>query len=196
MFYSALKFLSYILNTKYEILNARGFTLIEILVAITIMSIVAVVSVPSFKQFGKRQELANTSSDLIRVLKQAQESSMANIDSCDAGVHNSWAVKLATQSIYRLVEVCDVGGALSEREKYRATLPSYLEMSLSGCSFPLNIIFTKQNSAFNIGDMPEETNCVPSPTSITITITDKGSTPQKTTTLSIVKDGIIRDSNN
>lgn len=81
--------------------NKRGFTLVEILVAITIIGLVSVLAIPNLRKFNEDQILTDTSNDLVRVLKQAQSSSMSGIQ-CAGVASTSWELSV-TSTGYSLV---------------------------------------------------------------------------------------------
>jgi prepilin-type N-terminal cleavage/methylation domain-containing protein len=71
----------------------KGFTLIEILIAITILSLAAVVAIPNIKKFGEDQEVKNISSDIARLVRQAQSSGMSGIKCSNGNPNRYWMVR-------------------------------------------------------------------------------------------------------
>jgi len=55
-------------------LTNSGFTLVEVLVALSILAVIGFIVIPNFRQFNTDQELTNASSNIIGLLQQAQTS--------------------------------------------------------------------------------------------------------------------------
>ena len=86
---------SRILDIRHWILDigySKGFTLVEILVAITIIATISILAIPNLRKFGEDQKLSDTSGDLIRILKEAQSSSMSGI-TCSGVPSIGWEVQ-------------------------------------------------------------------------------------------------------
>lgn len=85
---------------------ARGFTLIEVLVAIAILAVIAAVAIPNFRRFSEEQTLKNVTANLIAALRTAQNNTQTGVK-CPDGVSTpqSWSVLLSTNSYY-LQESC------------------------------------------------------------------------------------------
>lgn len=76
-----------ILNQKPKILNRnRGFTLIELVLVIAILSILAGIFITSFISAQKRSELDNSSQQIIAILKLAQNKTLASEQNSQYGV--------------------------------------------------------------------------------------------------------------
>lgn len=73
--------------------NFRGFTLIEILIAIAILSLSAIIAIPNLRRFNDEQELNNASEDIVRTFREAQSSAASNIR-CNNGPSGKWFVEL------------------------------------------------------------------------------------------------------
>jgi prepilin-type N-terminal cleavage/methylation domain-containing protein len=97
----------------------NGFTLIEILVALLILTVVATIAIPNFRRFNSDQEIVNTTSDVIRLLQQAQSSAQSQI-ACQNTLPTGnqpvtfWEFMLQSNKTYRLQVECvdDTGAAL------------------------------------------------------------------------------------
>lgn len=67
--------------------QARGFTLIEILVVISIMGLIAVTAIPSLADFVRRQQLAQSGSEVLSTLRDAQSRAISSVGGLNWGVH-------------------------------------------------------------------------------------------------------------
>ena len=73
---------------KQACLSARqGFTLIEIIIAISIMVLLISVSIVSYRYFEKSTELEKTTQKIISILKLAQAKTIASDEASQYGVH-------------------------------------------------------------------------------------------------------------
>jgi len=68
-------------------LNQKGFTLIEILIAITIIIIMITTVIVSYRIFEKRTELEDVGQRIFSTLKLAQTQTLASNDASQYGVH-------------------------------------------------------------------------------------------------------------
>ncbi len=82
-----------------------GFTLVEVLVAISILVIIGAVSVPNLMHFNESQILQNTTSDLVRVLRQAQSSANSHTQCTSVLIAKDWEVDISASS-YTLKAKC------------------------------------------------------------------------------------------
>ncbi len=108
-----------------------GFTLVEILVAISILAVIGVISIPNLSRFNDNQTLQVVSSDLVRVLRQAQSSANSRIGCVGNFISREWDVTLTTNT-YSLYNSCYVptnGSALPPTLFY--TSPSSIPSTIS-----------------------------------------------------------------
>jgi len=77
-----------ILNLKSKILNReRGFTLFEIIIVISILTVLAVISVTDFVAFQKKTDLNNSLQEVVSILRVAQNKTLASENSGQYGVY-------------------------------------------------------------------------------------------------------------
>lgn len=65
----------------------KGITFIEILIVVSILSILSAVILPQFSKIKENQILKNTVGDVISVLHNAQSQSMSSVNSREYGTH-------------------------------------------------------------------------------------------------------------
>ena len=65
----------------------KGISLIEILVIISIIGIISAIVFPSFSSFHKKQELQNTTEDIVSLLNEARNNTISSKNSNIYGVH-------------------------------------------------------------------------------------------------------------
>jgi len=70
-----------------KLLNQKGFTLIEILIAVVIITLLISTVIVSYRLFEKRTELDDTAQKIFSVLKLAQTQTLASNDASQYGVH-------------------------------------------------------------------------------------------------------------
>ncbi len=75
-----------------------GFTLVELLITIGIVSVVAIVAVPNIRSFNESQLFKNTGSKLVQDIRQAQFSAQSN-NNCPSGNGSvSWTLVFSSNS--------------------------------------------------------------------------------------------------
>lgn len=77
--------------------TASGFTLVELLVVITIMAIVGAYAFSNFGSFGEEQKLKSATQDIQSLIRQAQTNASTNVQ-CDG----SWQVEFANTTTVNL----------------------------------------------------------------------------------------------
>jgi type II secretory pathway pseudopilin PulG len=68
-------------------INIKGFSLIELLMIISIMILIGMITVPKLINFQREQSLKNTSENIISLLNKAKSDSQASLNSSNYGVH-------------------------------------------------------------------------------------------------------------
>src|SRR3989338_5297601 len=71
--------------------SARGFTLMELLVVVAIISIIGVYALSNYKSFGEDQNLKNSVLDIQSKLRTAQANATSNTK-CDTQYNATWEV--------------------------------------------------------------------------------------------------------
>lgn len=90
-------------------IDLKGFTLVEILVAISILAVISVVAVPNLRNFSSTQDLDHTAINIESVLKTAQSSANSGVKCPADETSEYWKVKL-TKTTYSLIAKCQTLG--------------------------------------------------------------------------------------
>lgn len=90
--------------TLYPLPFQRGFTLIEILITIAIISLGAAVAIPNLNNFNQNQGLTNAAADIKNLIKKAQSNAQAGITCSDASQSKSvsWNIEPSGVSMMKL----------------------------------------------------------------------------------------------
>ncbi len=142
--------------------TARGFSLLELLIVVAIMSLLLAAGVGVYRNFGKNVELSSTSQAMSADMRQMQSKAMTGESSL------RWGVSLinSTDDRYDLFSLTDAGVYATDTTIY---LPKSITFSDPTEGTVKNIIFSKISG---------------STTATTTTITSEGSIA--TTTISSV----------
>ena len=70
-----------------KIINNKGISLIEILIVVSIVSIISAIVVPSLSRFHDQQALRNTTEDVISLLNEARNNTISSKNSTTYGIH-------------------------------------------------------------------------------------------------------------
>lgn len=81
--------------------SAYGFTLIELVIAISIMAIIGVITFANYKSFGEDQNLKNTVLDIQSLFRTAQTSATTNAK-CNTQFGATWQVEFSNRSTINL----------------------------------------------------------------------------------------------
>jgi len=113
----------------------RAYTLIEILVSLTIIGLVFGVGYISFREFARRQALVGAARSLRGDLRLAQGQALAGKKPAGCTVLNGYRFSAVSESVYRIMAGC-VNGDFSI-DKDNVSFPSEVAMS----PVPGNVLF-------------------------------------------------------
>lgn len=143
-------------SLKFKIQNYCGFTLIEILIAVAIISLVGTFSLPNLKKYNNRQLVKNAASELRSTLQNASSKVNSNIKCNDTKASIAWKVvfKNTTPLQYDLIANCDDGTLATQLQN--APLPSSVIIAAAGItcspfgsSASVDLIFEKKGFSYN-----------------------------------------------
>lgn len=159
---------------------ARGFTLLELVVSIAILSVILTITVPFFRDFRANQELEQTAKTLVTDLRLAQSKAFAGVKDCGASTEilTGWLVSFSLSS-YTITVRC--GSTIGAGRII--SLPS--SMTLTTNIGSNSILFQPNNKEVALITSSGAITALPSDAIITLT---KGA---KTATVSVRKTGDI-----
>lgn len=162
----------------------HGFTLIEILVVVSLLSIAAVMVVPNLRKFNEDQELESSANSLKEALRIAQSSSISGIK-CSSLPSSNWRVSLL-QNQFNISALCKDPTTLdlpSPEPRSTTSFPSGVAISADNCqpstgSVNADVIFTKGIPEFFCTGTPQ--GLAAGPFIITLTSSKTGQNRQVT----------------
>lgn len=87
-----------------------GFSLVEILVAVSIIVLLGIIAIPNLRQFSKEQEIDSVALQVLNTLKTAQSSGVSRIKCPNGEPADTWTVRL-TPDDYSLIATCQISGS-------------------------------------------------------------------------------------
>lgn len=163
-----------------------GFTLIELMVAITISVIIGIVVISNYRAFGEDQNLKSAVLDIQSQLRAAQANASTNVK-CDTQYGAAWQVELNSTTVK--LKCQDPPPATSATDKKTLTLETNIAIqpSVTGTgsncpsALPFIVGFALLKGNIDLGD--------PDCTALTITL--KNSKTNNTKSLNIEQSGRI-----
>lgn len=134
-------------------LNTKGYTLVEILIVLVVMTILFGSGYAMYRNFSRRQELLGAAKEVQSDLRQAQQMAISGIkpDACGDNTLNGIYFKSTydstkSQYVYRIRAVCGCSGSSCPliKENY---LPSSLTLASSSSS---EVVFKVLGQGTNI----------------------------------------------
>lgn len=115
-----------------------GFTLIELIVVITVIGILSTVGVASFVEYSRSQTIRTAVAEYITILNTAKSRTFSQVkgSNCQTKVINGYSVTVTSATSYRFDEVCGGSSFLIESK----TLPSTLTFSEPYPSFLFRVL--------------------------------------------------------
>lgn len=99
-----------------------GFTLLELLVVISIMAVLTIIAVPSFNEYSRNQKLNDAASQLQSILRQTQNNAQTGTVCNTLGeAHRAtyWRVNLSkvppVNKYYSMDPICEIGAIASQQ---------------------------------------------------------------------------------
>lgn len=181
-----------------------GFTIVEVLVSVSIIALVVGLTLPNLRRFNETQILTNESGRLVSTLRQAQSNSSGGQTCAIApnvgSLPTSWRVYfygVVNNYQYSVRAVCpNPGPGGTEEEKSNNQLSSNISIGLTssgGCTVPTNLSQTSPYIEF-IRDLTNQTslnfNCS-SGSGSTFNITLTNTLINQTKTIQVNKGGSL-----
>lgn len=158
--------------------------MVELLLAVALMSLVTAVAIPNLREFNRGQEIDGARSQVINALKNAQSSAVSHIQ-CPSGViSTNWNVTL-NASNYSINCLVVLTGQQVYTSPYASTPTSSttFQMTNSSCSGALVITFTNQLVSYT---------CAGAAGTLPLTITIRNTAGTTTRQIILEQGGIIR----
>lgn len=117
---------------KLGLLRNLGFTLIELIVAFSIIAILSTVGIASFVSYSRTQAVNTEASNIVSVLNLARAKTQSQVNPCeDSETLVGYQLKVVNDTNYQLEYVCMSGGAnvSSPINKYKLANPIKLSSS-------------------------------------------------------------------
>lgn len=132
--------------------------MIEIIVAISIVALLAAIAIPNLRNFSKQQEIDLVASQIVNTLKTAQSSASSRIrcPGPDGQVSEAWKVRF-TASNYLLIAQCKASADQTVTTKFYSPsqndTTAIFQGSLDDCSglslgLPTDIIFSGTQTGY------------------------------------------------
>lgn len=88
--------------------NNLGFTLIELIIVLSVIAILSLIGIASFVSFGKRQVVQNAQLDLVNMLQVAKLRTLSQVKPADTctGIFKGYSVEIVAQDTYQLSVLC------------------------------------------------------------------------------------------
>lgn len=169
-------------------MKTAGFTIIEILVAISVLAVVALTTIPAYKKYNETQTLQNASLDLVSTLKTAQTNTQSGIKCTGGNTPNRWAVVLSSGS-YQLECFKDTSQTITQAQEKVFSYKSQITMTSLSQSGYSCVVFSQNNIYFT-------TDCSIASAStsagvLSITLSDSVPTPATTKIVNVEQGGAI-----
>lgn len=125
--------------------SSCGFTLLEILIAISIVSVISALTIPNLRNFNEEQVLKNDASRLVTVLRQAQSNTQARVNCEPTKESAGWRVNFPSSTTFNLIAIC--ASDLSTRSISSNTTTSNITLAILDAD--TDSICTTSNSHIN-----------------------------------------------
>ncbi len=157
-------------HLSFIIRKSRGFTLIELMVVLSITAVLGTLGIAGFVSYNKSQVLQSSTSEVVTMLNLAKSRAQSQIKPsslCSGGNLTGYKVTISTPRSYTMFLVCSVGpdSRIDQQDKL----------------LPTNLSFSPNISFF----FPVQTGgaqAAPDPLSPTFVISDSGN---KTKTITV-----------
>lgn len=126
--------------------TTHGFTLVELLVAITLMGLVGTFALANFRSFGEDQKLKNAALDVQSLLRTAQTNAVTNTE-CDSQNGSTWQVVISSSSV---LAVTSTSPSPSSSPNGTTVYQVDLKCLESGTTFPKKTLTMDKNITISV----------------------------------------------
>lgn len=152
-----------------------GFSLVEILVAVAIVSVIAVTAIPNLKKFNESIILGNETSKLVQTLRQTQSNAQSGINCPDGKQSQDWIANFSQSTYYKVNIICldSSGNPLASIDYLIVNLDPKVTVASISCTTlgVKDVKFTKNSVLEKCTVILQNTNASPPTRSVII---DKG----------------------
>lgn len=163
----------------------KGFTLLEILVSIAIISLVSAVILPNLTSFNSGQQVKIVASELKNTLKNASSRSSSNIKCSGTKASSAWVVTINNNPVsFNLRPICDDQSTPAPFYQSALTQPPTIEASSCNTSFPAVLTFMPNSFTYTCNGISGSGD---------FSITLKETSTSQTATITVTRGGVISE---
>lgn len=180
------------LNALPFLLNAKeGFTLIEVLVAVSIASLAGVIALPGLRSFADRQQLTNAYQQIQTAINLTRSNAQNKTICANSGLASTdWRVTFVSSTQFKIDAVCV---SLSTQSTFTITDTSYIVSSTASPTVSCGSnTYVNFNNATGQADLYCGGSVLPLGTNLQI-VTSLNSKPTTTKTIIINHGGSVSE---
>lgn len=158
-----------------EKIQTSGFTLIEILVAISILALAGAIAVPNYHRFNELQKLQNTTNDIKAALLAAQNDVQSGTK-CNSDPSDYRSVYFTSSSVsVKCHDVNDSTDSNPLTTESTGMSVGYSDVTIApptDCGNPTYIIFSQSGTSLGNNKYLDQSTCSPPVSSVSVQVTN------------------------